>query len=134
MVLKRFGSCEHEMLVLYGVDIESQRCRAVCDLEHACCSRRCKRHCDECKSINGKTQNQDQGAPIIRRSHVKHDCDRLLFCGHSCKGSCEAGHECSSCEQVRVRTCIHAQKSQTKCSEPMKPCKSYTSKQSGMRG
>jgi hypothetical protein len=122
-VAKKFGSCEHEMTIACGIDVETQSCKAICDMAYDCCSKTCMAPCHECKR-RSRSAGQETAAPVSRKIHRPHKCDRDLLCGHACNEDCKVGHECGVCDQERVKTCIHAHKSHAKCCEVKKPCKS----------
>jgi hypothetical protein len=123
-VVKSFPSCEHETTAPCSSNIQDLACRSICDVSFDCCSRKCKSSCHDCKHLS-RPEGQDSCKRVIRNTHVPHQCDRPLLCGHSCPDKCAPGHECGSCKQERVKICIHAEKSRAKCCDVRKPCRSF---------
>lgn len=120
---KQLLYCEHSVRMPCYQDPTTHSCREKCGVTFSCCSRSCSATCGTFQQLNSDPgETQLQPGPISRIQHPKHPCDRVHFCGHTCKDECKAGHICSGlCEDRCRQICIHA-KCIWPCSAACKPC------------
>lgn len=122
-VKKRLPRCEHSAVMPCHRDPSKHQCKELCAQILDCCGKTCKSRCNDCKdaTIHGSNVASTVG-PVKRSVHVKHPCDRPLYCHHPCGIDCAKDHRCNrSCQKACRQQCAH-QKCKKACSEPCTPC------------
>ncbi|WRT66625.1 uncharacterized protein IL334_003584 [Kwoniella shivajii] len=96
--------CGHSVMIKCGEDISSLACIELCAMDIDCKHKSCKAKCGSCRppSFYDDALNQ-------YLVHADHKCDKLLPCGHSCRGLCQKDleHGCAPCSLPCQRTCDH---------------------------
>ena len=119
-VERALPSCEHTAQMLCGDDVSLHRCQSICNGQLLCCNNICTSRCSFCQR-RSRQENQ-LNSRIIRTIHRPHKCGRLLFCEHTCSGSCSVDHKCVvPCLEPCRQRCAHASCNKP-CSEPCIPC------------
>ena len=120
VVTRPLPDCEHSATMACSEEPNQVRCMQVCNTERTCCSKRCPARCWECKVLSKDPQLPPMGR-ITRTEHVRHPCNRDLFCQHTCKQPCADGHVCDDCTSDCRQSCAH-HRCERGCSTPCTPC------------
>ena len=121
VVHRPLPSCEHSASMACSADPSQIRCTQACDVERLCCSKRCPAQCWECKDLSTKPRLRLQSGQVTRVNHVRHSCDKVLFCQHICEQFCATGHVCGDCTSECRQSCVH-RRCELGCSIACTPC------------
>ncbi|KAH8107252.1 P-loop containing nucleoside triphosphate hydrolase protein [Cristinia sonorae] len=116
-VRKQLPHCEHEVDTRCSVDPATIRCTQLCNGIMKCCGRTCNAKCYQCQ-----LKNADEEGVIERTDHVRHPCEKRLYCEHLCGKACSEDHECATqCKDACRQVCAHTA-CNNYCSTPCAPC------------
>jgi len=121
-VEKSLPTCEHVAWIACSEDPASYVCQRPCNLPMGCCGRTCNSACARCQQLPGNVIPEGH-TKVHREKHVKHQCQKLLYCGHICGNDCTTAHECTRvCKKECRQQCKHSSCKQF-CSALCSPCK-----------
>lgn len=117
IVTKSLPRCEHLAEMGCSADPSQTLCIEFCGGTMTCCGRDCKSRCYQCQAVN-----EEDGRPINRIVHEKHQCQKTLFCEHICVNNCSVDHQHTQiCKEPCRQECAHA-RCKKYCSSPCAPC------------
>lgn len=121
-VIKQLPQCEHAATMPCHQDPAKYICKEQCRGIMGCCGRTCKSKCNDCKILTTTLKAPNNAGRVQRTEHVRHPCERPLYCHHPCGLDCAQDHRCNPSCQGECRQQCHHQKCALPCSTPCAPC------------